>query len=205
MQASDSSDFQPYPQTQAGELQSGELQSGELQSGKSSDLTPPTCDEGFAPLDPREITADRLVGYPIFGIIWLGLIASSSASFFVVEDWWYAPLLVSVWLLLGAFFFFLAHFWPKISHRHISWKSSDVGMEIRYGVLWKHRVVVPIARVQHVDVSQGPLQRSFDLGKLIIYTAGTKNSSVELDGLQHAQALRLRDQLIAQKESLDVL
>jgi len=61
-------------------------------------------------------------------------------------------------------------------------------------------VAVPAARVQHVDVSQGPFERMFQLGKLVIHTAGTENASIEVPNLEHATALRLRDELIKQKE-----
>ncbi len=77
-------------------------------------------------------------------------------------------------------------------------------MEIRRGVWWRHRIAIPVARVQHVDVSQGPIQRMFDLATLTIHTAGTKNASIDLSGLDHGSALHLRDRLIEQKDSLDV-
>ena len=108
------------------------------------------------------------------------------------------------WLTLIGLLVFGAHFWPAIKYRNTSWRLSEVGVEIHRGVWWKHRIAIPVARLQHVDVSQGPVQRMFGLGTLTVHTAGTKNSSVVLDGLEHDTAMNLRDQLIAQKEALDV-
>ena len=44
---------------------------------------------------------------------------------------------------------------------------------------------VPRSRVQHTDVSQGPLERNHGLGTLVVYTAGTDHAKVELGGLDH--------------------
>lgn len=112
-------------------------------------------------------------------------------------DWVaYAALgIATVLISLTAFASFV---WPKWYFRHARWKLDDESFEIRKGVFWKHRILVPLGRVQHADVSQGPLQRYFGLGKLIVYTAGTYQASVELDGLSHGLALQLRDRLIKQ-------
>jgi hypothetical protein len=50
--------------------------------------------------------------------------------------------------------------------------------------------------VQHIDVSQGPLQRRYGLGTLAIYTAGTEHSQVILPGLEHGTALSVRNHLL---------
>jgi membrane protein YdbS with pleckstrin-like domain len=63
-------------------------------------------------------------------------------------------------------------------------------------VVWRRIINVPRSRVQHIDVSQGPLQRTYALGTLVIYTAGTDHAKVELRGLSHARALRIRDHLL---------
>ena len=118
----------------------------------------------------------------------------------------------TVWLLLFAtaftfvlFLFVMAWRWPTISYRHTSWKLDEEGLEIHKGVFWKHQITVPLGRVQHADVSQGPIQRSFGLGTLIIHTAGTQNSSVVLSGLSQTTAIELRDQIISQKRGNDVV
>jgi membrane protein YdbS with pleckstrin-like domain len=54
--------------------------------------------------------------------------------------------------------------------------------------------------VQHTDVSQGPLERRFGLGTLVIYTAGTAHSRVNLEGLDHEVARRIRAHLLPKDE-----
>ncbi len=66
-------------------------------------------------------------------------------------------------------------------------------------------VTVPRSRVQHTDVSQGPIERTYDLATLIIYTAGTHYASISLGGLSHETALFIRDHLIAGGEKDDAV
>jgi membrane protein YdbS with pleckstrin-like domain len=63
-------------------------------------------------------------------------------------------------------------------------------------VVWRRVINVPRSRVQHTDVSQGPIERGSDLGTLVIFTAGTHYARVHLSGLTHATALRIRDHLL---------
>jgi hypothetical protein len=50
--------------------------------------------------------------------------------------------------------------------------------------------------VQHIDVTQGPIERRFELGTLVIYTAGTDHAKVALAGLEHGRALAIREHLL---------
>jgi membrane protein YdbS with pleckstrin-like domain len=40
------------------------------------------------------------------------------------------------------------------------------------GVFWKRHVTVPFVKITHLDVTQGPLERSFGVGVIHIQTAG---------------------------------
>ena len=68
-------------------------------------------------------------------------------------------------------------------------------------MLWRQVINVPRSRVQHTDVSQGPLERSHGLATLIVHTAGVEHAQVELAGLPYEVALRLRDHLLPRDAS----
>src|SRR5690349_8902006 len=134
-------------------------------------------------LDPRSVTLGRIASW-IFtgGVAVVGLVASL-ILWVAPAPAWVAAL---VTLLLGAFLLalgWISHRWPEIEHRHASYKVDDDGIEIRRGVFWRTVINVPRSRVQHTDVAQGPLERSFGLGTLVIYTAGTDHAKVDLAGL----------------------
>ena len=108
------------------------------------------------------------------------------------ELWPFPPLLI---LILGLTFAWL---WPPIAYRHLRFGVDETGIAIESGVLWRSRVALPRVRIQHTDVSQGPLERRYNIGTLKLYTAGSRHVKIELPGLKHDEALALRDALLAE-------
>jgi uncharacterized protein len=159
---------------------------------------PSSVDDGVThDLDPRSITVERISG-------WIGFGGMAALEFVFLVPALFSPLswlakgllLAFVWPLTTAGLIWLAHQWPVVAHRHASYRVDDQGIEIAQGVVWRRVISVPRSRVQHTDVSQGPLERSFGLGTLVIFTAGTEHAKVQLRGLDHALALRIRDHLL---------
>ncbi len=105
-------------------------------------------------------------------------------------------LLGVVWPAAAAGLAWLAHQWPVVVHRHARYRVDTEGIEIKQGVVWRRVINVPRSRVQHIDVSQGPIERRYGLGTLVIYTAGTDHAKVELSGLEHGRALAIRAYLL---------
>ena len=65
---------------------------------------------------------------------------------------------------------------------------------VRRGLMVRRLSLVPYGRMQFVDVSAGPLERSFGLATLRLHTAAAA-SDARIPGLPRAEAERLRDQL----------
>jgi uncharacterized protein len=65
------------------------------------------------------------------------------------------------------------------------------------GLFFRSDTVVPFGRVQHIDVQQGPIERAYGLGTLVVHTAGNHNASVSLPGLGHADAMAMREAIRA--------
>ncbi len=151
--------------------------------------------------DPRFVQAEVIAG-SIFTAIVLGSFLIGLVVLWLVVGLgiiFYAS--IGGWILLALLLSWLTFIWPKIESRHYHWRLDEQSLEIHRGVWWKHRIAIPLGRVQHADVAQGPLLRKFDLGELVIHTAGTGESKVELKGLSHATAMGLRDRLVAQAQS----
>ncbi|MFN3191708.1 MAG: PH domain-containing protein [Aureliella sp.] len=188
-----------------GDWPGGENPQPAIEEVSVPDLVDTSSESGFEMLDPAYVRFEQRTSYIVALVVTVIAVSVSTPLLFMVDDHWWIALAWPVgFLSLLAGLAYGSHFWPKKKYRFISWRLDPTGMEIRRGVFWKHRVSIPIARVQHVDVSQGPVQRMFELSTITIYTAGTKNSSVELEGLKHEVAVSLRDELIMQKEALDV-
>lgn len=77
--------------------------------------------------------------------------------------------------------------------RRWGYAFTDRELHIAYGWLTKVHTVVPVARVQHIDISQGPLERSAGVATLSLHTAGTDNSLVVLPGITRERAEEIRD------------
>ena len=71
---------------------------------------------------------------------------------------------------------------------------------IRRGLMVHRLSVVPYGRMQFVDVTAGPIERSFGLATVRLHTAAAATDA-RIPGLEAAEAARLRDQLAALGEA----
>jgi membrane protein YdbS with pleckstrin-like domain len=142
-------------------------------------------------LDPRVIPLQRIGGAMFFALPALG-----SLLFVMISDDGSAWVRLALWVTFVALTQWHAYRWPPRAYAHASYRVDEQGMEIRKGVHWRVVINVPRSRVQHIDVSQGPIERKYGLGTLVIYTAGTDHAKVELEGLEHGRALRIRQHLL---------
>lgn len=159
---------------------------------------------GWQPLPERARMAFMLGALgPAFGI---ACAVSAALSLFVLREWFdvsvpvafaavlmvAAPLAVGIAILLGL----------RV-HRTLRWRFDGDGLSVRRGVMWQRETHVPITRVQHLDISRGPLQRSRRLSTLVLHTAGTRSSAVSVPHLDAGDAERLRDALARQHDDDD--
>ncbi len=157
-----------------------------------------TTDSRFRTLDPRVILLDRVVGW-ITTAVMSGMLAFGVMLALMAGDGlasWMRLALVVAWLTIAAALAWFGQYWPAVAFAHTRYRVDDQGIEIHRGVYWRDVINVPRSRVQHTDVTQGPIDRRFGLGTLVIYTAGTAFARVELSGLEHGDALRIRTYLL---------
>lgn len=70
-------------------------------------------------------------------------------------------------------------------------------MLMRYGIIFHEERTIPISRMQHVDLTRGPVERLFGLATLVVFTAGNEGSAFRLPGVAALRAGELRDQILA--------
>jgi membrane protein YdbS with pleckstrin-like domain len=63
------------------------------------------------------------------------------------------------------------------------------------GLFFKKLVTQPASRIQHVEVSQGPIDRIAGLAKLQVYSAGSGMQTFGIPGLPQELAHQLRQSL----------
>jgi len=164
------------------------------ESGQSA---PAIADGSLRRLDPRYVPCARsagLVGAGAIAII--GPVGLLGYRLGADPSGLRLALLAASWLVVLLSALFCAWAFPPLKFRHLSWRLSSTGLEIRRGVCFRHRISVPRARVQHTDVTRGPLERRFGLATLIVHTAGSADNQIPLEGLEHQVALGVRDFLL---------
>jgi len=69
---------------------------------------------------------------------------------------------------------------PDLRWRRWRYEIRPDEVDLQRGIFWIARTLVPLARIQHVDTRQGPLQRRFGLATVVFYTAAGPNQIPEL-------------------------
>jgi uncharacterized protein len=147
-------------------------------------------------LDPRYVQLHRQIGWIVTLVISGGSLLTILVASVVSFSAWQFVGRAALWIIVSGGLAWHAQHWPARVYRHTSYRLDDQVFEIRRGVFWREIVSVPRSRVQHTDVSQGPLERAHGLGTLVVYTAGTDHAKVDLHGLDYETALRIREQLL---------
>lgn len=86
--------------------------------------------------------------------------------------------------------------WIDAGYR--GWALREHDIIARYGVLWRSVITLPVARIQHVETTSGPLERSQGLARLKLFTAGGMTADLTVIGLSDRSADRLREYLVEQ-------
>lgn len=150
--------------------------------------------EHLEQLHPDVVKVWRIKQGLAAGLILLGALIYDVTNIF--DDSRAVPLflLTGTVLVLGIVFLV---FIPRLRYRFWRYALRRDELYLCYGVVNRVRTIVPLMRIQHLDVSQDVVEREFDLGKLIVHTAGTRSSTVIVPGLDLDLAERLRDDMKA--------
>ena len=141
----------------------------------------------FRPLDPRVRTVWWIVGGFML-LVAVSVAAGIGALFLDGSRRWLPALVV---FALGAPATVLI---PWARYRRWRFALRERDLWLRSGVLWRSTSVIPYARLQFVDTTQGPLDRFFGLAQLVVHTAAPGTSG-RLPGLALDDAEALREKL----------
>ena len=121
------------------------------------------------------------------------LVAGAAATHFILA---LGAALVAVALLTAAGG--LAY----VGRRYRSWGycERDEDLLVRRGVMFERLSVVPYGRMQTVEVTAGPLERSLGLASVQLHTASAA-SDARIPGLDRSTAAALRDRLVGRGEA----
>ncbi len=141
--------------------------------------------EPMAPAYAREVLTEQLLAW---GIVFLVSIIPT--------------LLLSSWVVLRQFpgltpviVLFLAALIIPLKMKQVRVKGMavrELDIAYRSGLFFRKTVMLTYNRVQHIEVTSGPLQRRFGLASLKFFTAGGSSVDLKVDGLMRERAEQLR-------------
>ncbi len=162
---------------------------------ESQPVQPPAgAQSDYKKLDPAAILLWRIEGATATGIPLLGTLIGGTVLWRLTPTPWWAITLV--WLGMLVLLVVNSVWLPSRRYRSWSYRLDDRVLELRHGVFWHTSVMIPLSRLQHVDLSRGPLDRRFGVASLDVYTAGTKSASHKIPFLPSGTGLQLRERLV---------
>ena len=144
--------------------------------------------DALTPLHPNYVKVVRLGTVLLVLPFVIGALALEFAGALPRGAFLVPVLLLAIWLILRA---------PLRRYHARGYRMGGDRLRVVRGLLFQSDTVVPFGRVQHIDVHQGPIERAYGLGTLVLHTAGNHNSSVSLPGLAHGDALAMREEIRA--------
>ncbi|KFM99190.1 hypothetical protein D0U04_14715 [Bacillus clarus] len=142
----------------------------------------------------NEIHPDMVKVWKIRALIDTGIsvIVVLAYLFFMIKFNWWAWLFYVLVGLTVVYTPFDYSVFPKLRQRYSSYQLNDEELEIQHGMFVVKRVLVPMIRVQHVTIEQGPIMRKHGLAELQISTAATSH---RIPGLTMREAERLKTRI----------
>lgn len=132
----------------------------------------------------------------VLGLIW-GLSQYTPLSAITAD---YQPL--AGWVMLGLIALSVLYSVYGISaDRRVAYALREHDVGFRWGLLFRHTVIQPLTRIQHIELKRGPLERSAGLATLQVFSAGGGAHTFEIPGLPVERAEGLR-QFILQHQDL---
>lgn len=147
----------------------------------------------FVPMHPNFLRV-ALIGRAVFAVV--VLIIGVVVSILVPANSWIPLAVMGVLILLTA----IGAALKVLEVNNIAYQVREHDLSYRSGVLVKTVETVPFVRVQHARISQGPIQRAFDLSTVEVNSAGP---DLHIHGLGSADAERLKLLVVERAGDLD--
>jgi len=123
----------------------------------------------------------------VLGLVLVALVA--------LVDWLFYSLPVELAVAGWAVLVVLGIVHSVFAHRIWRFELQDDALFLVRGVLTRTDTSVPYVRVQHVDTTRSPFERSAGLASVVVYTAGSRGADIAIPGLRPERATELRERL----------
>ena len=131
------------------------------------------------------LTCGIIILLAIVGLLWLNL----------VQDIPFAEVPKILWAIIGLWCAF-SFVWGISEFRGFDWRGyalRERDLSYRSGYFFHSYTTLPFNRLQHSEISQGPVARAFQVCTLKLYTAGSSGANLSIAGIDPLDAQRIRD------------
>lgn len=141
----------------------------------------------WTPLSPDYRTVEIIATCILFAFFLLGWLV-----FYFVNPLkmpWLNWTLLAVWA--GLFALLLRAAFRRYAAEGYALRQHDILH--KHGVWWRTVTAIPFNRMQHCEISRGPVESLFGLATLRVFTAGGSSSDLSISGLPLAEAQRVKE------------
>ena len=138
----------------------------------------------------------------VIGLLWLGAGLAAFLAFVPAEVGGPVPFLrTALPVALAVDAVVAVGVRPWLKHRVYRWEITADAAFTRSGWLTQTWTLVPISRIQTVEVTRGVLQQLFGLASVAVLTASSQGT-VRIEHLEHDVAQRVADDLASRAEAV---
>ena len=124
------------------------------------------------------------VVFLVLGIVFLVILL-------VEIDLWIVGISIIIWVLMTI----PVIIWIPAAFKALEYYIDDEGVKMKGGVVWRKHVTVPYLKITNVDLTQGPLQRYYNIGTIHVQTAGAggkkgEKAELKINGIRELEKVR---------------
>ncbi len=136
--------------------------------------------------DLKKLYYTYLVIATVVFLAWILPVAAAAFIFLSINN----ALIVSASLLVPLFSAIVfIWYWINRYYASISYTLTENEIVVHKGVWWKKKGYVPYNRITNINIVQGPISRRFQLGTVLIQTAGFSGAAGGAGGFRPAEAV----------------
>ncbi len=149
-------------------------------------------------LDRKIVTCWRITRFIRLAVI--GAVLGVPTLLLAGQDY-FAPVAAYVYSIEGLIFTYLIltpFLYPVVEYRQWGYILSNDRVEIKHGIFFIETTIIPVIRIQHITVAQGPILRKLGLSNVNIHTA---SGAFAIEGLSNADARTIAEALKAKLDT----
>ena len=147
---------------------------------------PKHSDISFKPLADKALLHTQLSSL----MFYIPLIGALAAACYVNETF---ANNAQVYLLIGMPILVLVSLlYNVINVRMRGFAVRNHDIVFKKGVIWQQVTILPLARVQHMEIHQGPIERKLSLASIKLFSAGGVSADLKISGLTHDDCKNMR-------------